>query len=149
MLVEHLEKLRYFHKLAGFRTISEAARAMRISQAGLSKSLITLESQLGVTLFQRSNAGLVLTKEGKLTFKGAESILAKANELEAQLTKLKATKSPKTFRIGMYDSIAVYFGQHLVSYIQEIYSQSNMSIVADSSSNLSTSIQNGDLDIAI
>ena len=37
MLIEHLEKLRHFQKTTQFRTMSEAAEAIGMSQAGLSK----------------------------------------------------------------------------------------------------------------
>jgi len=45
-------------------SITEAARALNISQPALTKSIQQLESELGVTLFERISKGVVLTRYG-------------------------------------------------------------------------------------
>lgn len=148
-LVEHLEKLRHFHKVSQFRSISEAAEATGISQAGLSKSIGALESVLGTALFTRSNQGLTLTKEGEMTLQASKKIISEASVLEANLRSLKTAIIPKKLKIGMYDSIAVYFFGDLVAYLNAIYQSVEIELTVDTSSNLSEAVKSGEVDLAI
>ena len=148
-LIEHLEKLRHLHKLSQYRSINEAAEIMGISQAGLSKSISVLEDHLGVQLFVRSNQGLALTKEGDLVLRAAKVIITEAEAVEARLRSLKAASIPKTLRIGMYDSIAVYFFKDLTTYLNTIYSGLQIELTVDTSDSLASRIRSGDVDLAI
>jgi DNA-binding transcriptional LysR family regulator len=148
-LVEHLEKLRHFYKLSQHRSINEAAEIMGLSQAGLSKSISALENILETPLFIRSNQGLTLTKEGDLVLCAAKAILMEAETVETQLRSLKAASIPKTLRIGMYDSIAVYFFSDLISYLNTIYRGLSIELTVDTSLNLANLIQSGAVDLAI
>ena len=48
--------------------MTKAAEKLMISQPAVSKSIKTLEDQLGVSLFNRSSKGLELTSEGKMIY---------------------------------------------------------------------------------
>ena len=148
-LAEHLEKLRHFHKLSQHKSINEAAERMGISQAGLSKSISSLEDVLGIRLFSRSNQGLTLTKEGALVLRSAKTILAEAASVETQLRSLRAATIPGTLRIGMYDSIAVYFFGDLISFLNEIYRHLSITLTVDTSENLARLVRSGEVDLAI
>lgn len=148
-LIEHLEKLRHFYKVSQHRSISEAAELSGFSQAGLSKSISALEQVLGKPLFLRTGQGLVLTKEGELTLAVTKTILSEANTLEISLRSLHATKIPEKLKIGMYDSIAVYFFSDLISYLKALYKGVKIELLVDTSSNLSTAIKDGTVDLCI
>jgi DNA-binding transcriptional LysR family regulator len=148
-LIEHLEKLRHFNRLSDFSSISEAARAMGISQAGLSKSVANLESILDTSLFVRSSKGLLLTPEGEILLKASRKILSDANAAEVTLQRLKASKVPKSVRLGMYDSIAIYFFQDLSKYLKEIYIDVSLSLLVDQSSALADAVVADRIDLAI
>lgn len=148
-LTEHLEKLRHFYRLASYRSIKSGAQGMGISQAGLSKSLASLENVLEVQLFTRSSEGLVLTKEGEIVLKATKKILSEAESVETNLRSLKAAKVPSKFKIGMYDSIAIYFFPNLSSYLKEIYPTIELELVVDRSSNLQDMIRKREIDLAV
>lgn len=148
-LIEHLEKLRHFHKLTNYRSINEGAKAMGISQAGLSKSISGLEGVLETPLFIRSNEGLVLTKEGELVLKTTKRILSEASELETNLRSLKAAHLPDSISVGMYDSIAVYFFEELQGYLRTVYPEVKLQLVVDKSSKLADLIESGEVDLSI
>ncbi len=148
-LIEHLEKLRHFYRLTSYRSIKNGALGMGLSQAGLSKSISSLESVLDTQLFTRSNDGLVLTKEGELVSSAAKRILDEANKVEINLRSLKAAKVPAKFKIGMYDSIAIYFYPNLSAYLKEIYPEVELELVVDRSSNLSSLVYRNKVDLAI
>jgi DNA-binding transcriptional LysR family regulator len=148
-LVEHLEKLRHFHKIAQHNSINETAQKTGLSQAGLSKSLLLLEEVLGCKLFIRSREGLTLTKEGEEVLNVSRSIIQQASDLEGRLRSLLASKAPETLKIGMYDSIAIYFGIELHDYLQNIYPQVKLILHADTSSQLLKKINDDELDLII
>lgn len=148
-LAEHLEKIRYFHRLSNYRSLREGAAAMGISQAGLSKSIAALEDVLGVRLFVRSRDGLVLTKEGREVLVSSSKILGETAALETRLRSLSVASAPSVLRIGMYDSIAVYFFSELKAYLGTLYPQVDLQMTVDTSSALSSLVMNGELDLAI
>ncbi len=122
---------------------------MRISQAGLSKSISSLEAALGVKLFVRSRQGLSLTKEGIEVMGVAKVIMKEAQELEIRLSAMKTVASPDRLRIGMYDSVAVYFFPELANYLAVAHPRLTVELTVDTSSSLSAAILAGGLDLAV
>lgn len=70
-----LRVLRYFLAVARERSISGAAQLLHISQPTLSRQIMELEEELGVTLFHRGNRRITLTDEGMLLRNRAEQIV--------------------------------------------------------------------------
>lgn len=60
----NLSQLYYFRKLAELQHYTRAAKELFITQPTLSGSISSLESELGVSLFQRSGRNVELTKYG-------------------------------------------------------------------------------------
>lgn len=76
-----LRHLRSFVTLAADLHFGRAARRLGISQPSLSQQLNRLESELGVTLLDRSSREVVLTAAGDITRDGALRTLAEADRL--------------------------------------------------------------------
>ncbi len=60
-----LQSMRYFVEIARYKSISEAARQLYISQSVLSTALQEIEKELGTVLFERGRKGVVLTRDGE------------------------------------------------------------------------------------
>ncbi len=60
-----LEQLQYFQKIAEQRSIRRAAEELYLTPQSLSKALMQLEEELGVTLYERSRTGITLTPAGE------------------------------------------------------------------------------------
>lgn len=148
-LTEHLEKLRHFYSVSQYRSMNEAAELTGISQAGLSKSVSSLEAILGVDLFIRSHSGLTLTKAGALVLESTRKIFGEVDGLETQLRMFNAADAPKILRIGMYDSIAVYLFAEFQSYLSATYRDLRIELLVDTSSNLAKLIKSGQADLVI
>ena len=55
-----LNQILYFRKVARLENYHQAAEELYISQPSLSRSMAALESELGITLFEKKGRGVVL-----------------------------------------------------------------------------------------
>lgn len=72
----NIELLRTFLEVARLRHFGRSAEGLFITQAAVSARIKTLESQLGVSLFDRGRSGVRLTPAGHRLLRHAESIVA-------------------------------------------------------------------------
>lgn len=77
-----LNYLRVFYQVAKAGKFSEAARKLSISQSALSRSVALLEETEGITLFDRSKNGVVLTAKGHEVFMLCEQLFQTEKEIE-------------------------------------------------------------------
>jgi LysR family transcriptional regulator, benzoate and cis,cis-muconate-responsive activator of ben and cat genes len=71
-----IRQLKYFIAVAEEGNISRAATRLHISQPPLTRHIQTLEEDLGVQLFKRTNWGVELTQAGRLLLEHARNIKA-------------------------------------------------------------------------
>lgn len=77
-----LQQLRYVTTVAETGTISGAAKALFISQPSLTTAIQELEKEMGITIFLRTNRGVVLSREGDEFLGYARQVLMQAELLE-------------------------------------------------------------------
>lgn len=70
-----LEQIRYLVAVGEHHSINQAAQALFVSQPTLSKSIKSLESELGVLLINRTKTGVTLTDAGEKVCREAKTIL--------------------------------------------------------------------------
>ena len=56
-----LQQLKYVTTVAQTGTISDAAKKLFISQPSLTKAVRELEKEMGITIFERTNRGIVIS----------------------------------------------------------------------------------------
>lgn len=88
-----LEQLRIFVAVARCGSFTNAAKKLYISHSTTSRTVSALENELSLRLFHRGNKILGLTEAGELLLKESGELLAKADELEEKLEKLKNSRS--------------------------------------------------------
>ena len=81
-----LRVLRYFRAVADEGSITDAAKALHVTQPTLSRQLAQLESELGRPLFNRNRNGIELTAAGVLLNRYAKSIIALADKAEEEVS---------------------------------------------------------------
>lgn len=77
-----LQQLKYIVKVAETGTLSEAAKELFISQPSLTKSIKELEKEMGVIIFDRTNKGIAVSKDGEVFLGYARQVLEQASLLE-------------------------------------------------------------------
>jgi len=82
-----LRHLRYFCAVAEEQSFTSAARRLHVSQSGVSGQVRDLERELGVTLLRRNQREVMLTSEGAVFLREAQSILAHAQRAVEIVTR--------------------------------------------------------------
>ena len=77
-----LQQLRYVTAVAETGTISGAAKVLFISQPSLTAAIQELEKEMDITIFLRTNRGVVLSREGDEFLGYARQVLMQAELLE-------------------------------------------------------------------
>ena len=81
-----LQQLKYAVTVAECGTISAAAEKLFISQPSLTTAIRELESEMGVTIFSRTNRGVIVSREGEEFLGYARQILAQAQLLQERFS---------------------------------------------------------------
>lgn len=77
-----LQQLKYIITIAETGTLSDAAKKLFITQPSLTKSVKELEKEMGITIFDRTNKGIAVSKEGEVFLGYARQVLEQASLLE-------------------------------------------------------------------
>ena len=77
-----LTQLKYIVEVARSQTISKAAEKLYISQPSLTSAIRELENEFQITIFQRTNKGVILTKEGEEFLGYARQVLMQTHLME-------------------------------------------------------------------
>lgn len=77
-----LQQLKYAVTAADKGTMSEAANSLFIAQPSLTNSIKELEKELGITIFHRTNKGIIISNEGNEFLGYARQVLQQMNMLE-------------------------------------------------------------------
>ena len=86
-----LQQLKYIVAVAEKGTISDAAKALFISQPSLTNAVKELEAEMNVTFFTRTNKGVILTNEGSEFLAYARQVMEQVELLESRYLDRKET----------------------------------------------------------
>ena len=85
------KQLQYFLEVYSTKSITKAARNLYISPQGLSKTILSLEKELGVELFERKNNHIIPTSEAARLSIHAKNILEEYHVISEGLYKNDTT----------------------------------------------------------
>ena len=89
-----------FITVAKVGSFSKAAETMYISPTAVMKQIDSLEERIGVTLFNRTNRGLVLTEAGESVLNDAKYLVDYAARAEEKAQKIDRKENQRSIRIG-------------------------------------------------
>lgn len=96
----NFNKLRYVVAVDREGSILGAAKILHITQSAVTKAVADVESELGVSIFDRHSRGIVTTAAGREFVARAARILADMNQLEVD-TKTGRDSRERVLRIGI------------------------------------------------
>lgn len=100
----------YFKQIIADQTLTKAAESLFISQQALSSSIVSLEEELGVKLFDRTSRGMKLTREGQYFLGQVDQILEILEETEHYF---------KTQKEDLHIKLALALG--IISYVKDFF----------------------------
>ncbi|MBX3192537.1 MAG: LysR family transcriptional regulator [Labilithrix sp.] len=105
------QHLFYFRTVAVLGGITPAAQQLRLTPPTLSGQVRTLEEAFGVSLFERTARGMVLTDAGRIALRYANQIFS----LGAELEKAVQTQRGQRVRVGVETSIVAATARPLLA----------------------------------
>jgi LysR family transcriptional activator of nhaA len=111
----NLNHLYYFYTAAQHRTITQAAKAVGISQPSLTSQIKLLESQIEKSLFRRAGRNVLLTLEGEKLLKLCKPIFDSVADLEKKIHLESHTPNARRLRVGFTEHIEGTFVADMVS----------------------------------
>lgn len=147
-MIGELNLYHVFYTVAQYKSFSEAAKALYISQPAVSKSIKSLECTLGTTLFVRRSNGITLTPEGELFYTHVKTALDSLEEGEKLLAKLHALHTGQ-INLGVSSTLGTHFLMPLLKSFMARYPDIKLQIINDSTTRTLNLVKKGVLDIAI
>lgn len=130
------------------KNITHAADLLYINQSALSKRIVAIEQELGVTLMVRSRQGIHFTAEG-------EKVLYYTQEAKKQLELMKIdlkennTVISGTLRAGISINYSQYNLPQILSEYKKKFPKVITHITTEYSRNIFLKIMNGEIDVAV
>lgn len=142
-----IRQMEFVLEVAKQKSFTKAAKKLKIAQPSLSQSILNLENQLKLKLFERQSP-LKLTQEGEMYVQKAKVILEAYHELNAELSNAAGLKN---------DSICIGFSQngykmipHALPKFCRQFSRANISIKQPHSTlEIREMLLNGDIDLGL
>ena len=141
----NINQIKYFNAVCEYGKVSVAARALHISQPSLSGAIKELESEFGVSLFQRQHSGMTPTPEGRVFYNLTKDLAMRAEHIEHIMSDMGNER--KTLRLGVPPMIGALILPHLFGDFQKLYPETNLDIVENGRDELLSKLSDDYLDM--
>ncbi|MFC5699647.1 LysR family transcriptional regulator [Cohnella faecalis] len=143
-----IEQLQYLLVVAETGSISIAAEKMHVSQPNISHAIVTLEREIGVSLFNRTRAGTFPTEAGKTIIAKAQDILSKLEDLK-ETAKVHSTLLEDRLSIGAISGVCTSILPRALSNFAAKYPYVEMEVVEEHSGGIEERLLSGKLDLGL
>jgi DNA-binding transcriptional LysR family regulator len=144
-----LRQLQYFIAVAEEGTVSGAAQSLSISQSAVTDAIKELESDLGVTLFERHRRGLSITHKGHQFYRHATRILGDVQDARRSFAADEPAAPPSHLSLGVTSLVAGYVLSDLLARFRRAYPGVDVSAIEDNGDYLEHLLIGGELDVAV
>jgi LysR family hydrogen peroxide-inducible transcriptional activator len=143
-----LTELRYLVAVADERHFGQAAARCFVSQPSLSAAIKNIESELGVRIFERSKAGVILTDVGINVVAQARRTLGEAARVKT-IAQQGKNQLNGVLRLGVIPTIAPYLLPALTIALHKLAPKMTLDIEEAMTANLDQLLKAGELDAVI
>jgi LysR family hydrogen peroxide-inducible transcriptional activator len=144
----NLRDLKYLVAVADLKNFSQASERCFVSQPTLSAQIKKLETELGVTIFERSNRAVRLTEAGEGIVAAARRILTETDLIE-QIAASSRDPLAGSFRLGAFPTLASYVFPTLVPRIAKALPKLRLLLIEEKTDTLISQLRSGDCDAAL
>lgn len=142
-----LRVLKYFLTVANEENITRAAQILHITQPTLSRQLMQLERELGVTLFERGNHRISLTHSGMLFKRRAQELVELAEKAKQEFAC--SDELCGEISIGSGEFKSSQFLAELICSFRQLYPKVRFELYSGNSDNIKDQIERGLLDLGL
>ena len=143
-----LSELRYLVAVADLQHFGRAAERCHVTQPTLSTQLRKLEESLGVTLFERSNRGVVATPIGERIVARARRILEEADQIN-QMARHDKGLLASTIRLGIIPTVSPYLLPLFLRPLHEAFPELRVVLREDLTGNLLEELAAYEVDVLL
>lgn len=147
-MVSKLDLYKVFSQVARSESFSKAAKTLYLTQPAVSQSILQLEDELAIRLFNRTPRGVTLTKEGLLLYDYVNSAMNLLDAGEHKLEEFK-TLTAGSITIGVGDTITRYFLLPYLETFHSLYPDIKLKMVNGTTSELCQLLKSGEVDVAL
>ncbi len=142
-------QLECFRAVARRRHFAKAAASLGKTQPAISVQIQGLESELGVTLFERTGKHVVLTPAGEILLPYAERVLADTEEARLKMAEVHGG-TLGLVRIGVIPTVAAHFLPAVLKEFRSRFPKVTVLLREEGRTPLVTSLlESGEVDLAI
>ena len=143
-----IRSLRYFLAVAREESMTKAAELLHVTQPTLSKTMKSLEDELGKKLFTRHSFSISLTEEGALLRDRAEDLVTMADKIESEFLSLDDITGGELF-LGLAESYQIRHLAREIRRLKERYPGLNYHITSGDTEQVTEKLDKGLLDFAV
>jgi len=140
--------LKYFDEVARQRSIRKAALVLNVSSTSVNRKILSVEEQLGVSLFDRSPEGVGLTPVGGILLEHCRKVL---HDYERTRILIDDMRDLRTGHITVYtiDSIALGGLPRAIDAFSSVYPDISISVTTAQPEDVVEAVANGTAEIGI
>lgn len=147
-MVTKLDLYKVFCQVVKNESFSKAAKDLYMTQPAVSQSIMQLERELDIRLFNRTPKGVSLTNEGTLLFDYINSAMNLIKIGEEKIVEFQNLTIGE-LKIGAGDTISKYYLIPFLEKFHKRYPNIKFKIINSTTLELCSLIKSGDIDIAI
>jgi DNA-binding transcriptional LysR family regulator len=142
------DQIRYFAAAARHEHLGRAADELDMSQPALSRSILKLEEEIGVQLFDRAGRGVRLNSAGKILLRRVERARAECEDAVRELREQRGV-SRNTVSIGYFATFGVRLIPELVKSFCAIDPGVQFQLFEGPNPRLSEQLLAGEIDLCV
>lgn len=137
-----------FYYVCQYGTFSKTAEALGVTQPSVSYSIKTLETKLGIKLFERSSYSLTLTSEGEMLLPYVEQSL---NSLKTGIININdlVNLNSGQISIGVPSHIGVFLLTDIIKKFTDEYPNIKIKVISKPTKELFRLLNNNELEVLI
>ncbi len=143
-----LVQLEYALAVQKSGSYGRAAKAVGISQPGMSIQVRKLEEEIGLTLFDRTQKKIRTTSAGEIFLERAQLLLTQARQLE-ELAHVLNAEFRGTLKIGVIPTLAPYLLPLFIQHLNEQFPDLNIHVQEAITEEIVHGIKAGEFDAGI
>ncbi|KXU91058.1 LysR family transcriptional regulator [Paraburkholderia monticola] len=140
--------LRYFVEVARSGSLSDASERLHVAVSAISRQIARLESELGVTLFERRPRGMTLSEAGERLLAYAQRSLLEAEHVMKEIGGLASLHGSR-IKIATTEGFAVDFLPSAIADFRGEHPGIDFTLTVMSPADATRQVRDGDVDIAL